>query len=257
MEDWRIAEGWAECQTTGSNRNIHSLTHRISNSAASFAMSVRIARPNGLAHDGGGGFRIGIRSDIDEWRSNRFAKGGMNAGWAGDELVLAGKRTKLSAAAAEMVLSLNWDGALLTLTASSLSDNALLGRLSGEVPPDSVLGNIALVSQFSGPPKRSEAKGYKFRDWKAGGDGFTVTPEQRFGPILWSMYSLSDTRGDEGFVLKLSALTGPLGEKDNHDVELTVQRNGQWESLGIAELDPDAWVATFRIPRWNEKTAVP
>ena len=68
------------------------------------------------------------------------------------------------------------------------------------------------------------------------------------------MYSLSDSRSDDGFVMKISALTGPLGANDNKDVELFVQRDGDWQSLGTAALDTDAWTATFRIPNWDDKT---
>jgi hypothetical protein len=254
MEDWRIAGGWAECITSGSGRNLHSLTHQITNPVASFEMSVIIARPDGLAQDGGAGFRIGIRGDLDEYRSNCFAKGGIDAGWLGNTLFLGKARASLSTSPSEIRLTLSGDGQTLTLMAESLNGEAL-GALSLSSEP--FAGNIALVSQFSGPPKRAEAKGYRFRDWRAGGEAFTLKPEQAFGPILWSMYSLSDTRGEEGFVLKLSALTPPLGEAEGRAVELRVQRGGKWESLGTADLDRDAWAATFRIPRWDAKAAVP
>jgi alkaline phosphatase D len=89
------------------------------------------------------------------------------------------------------------------------------------------------------------------------GDAFTVTSANQFGPLLWSMYSLSDSRTDEGFVMKISALTGPMGAKDSQEVELHIEEDGAWKSLGTAKLDPDAWVATFRIPKWDEKQATP
>jgi hypothetical protein len=68
---------------------------------------------------------------------------------------------------------------------------------------------------------------------------------------------LSDSRGDDGFVMKLSALTGPMGDKDSKDIELFVQKDGTWKSLGTAPLHTDAWTSTFRIPNWDEKTATP
>jgi hypothetical protein len=71
------------------------------------------------------------------------------------------------------------------------------------------------------------------------------------------MYTLSDSRGEEGFVMKITALLGPVGEKDNREVELEVQRGGQWESLGSETLDPAAWVSTWRIPNWDEKVDTP
>ncbi|HAB15245.1 MAG TPA: twin-arginine translocation pathway signal, partial [Verrucomicrobiales bacterium] len=65
------------------------------------------------------------------------------------------------------------------------------------------------------------------------------------------------SRSTEGFVLKVTALTGPMGNNDNKTVELWVQRGARWQSIGEAELDPDAWVATFRIPNWDEAVATP
>ncbi|RFC45198.1 MAG: PhoD-like phosphatase [Verrucomicrobia bacterium] len=256
MEDWRISGGWAECTTSGSGRNVHSLTHQIAHPAAGFVLSVVIARPEGLAPDGGAGFRIGIRSDLNEYRSSCFAKGGLDAGWMGNELFLGEARVGLGTTPAELRLTLTGEAEKLTLRAHRL-DGGKLGEVTIPMVPETVIGNIALVSQFSGPPKRAEAKGYRFREWEVAGEAFTATPDQALGPILWSMYSLSDTRGEEGFVLKLSALTPPLGDQDGKTVELRVKRGDQWESLATADLDRDAWVASFRIPQWEAASAVP
>ena len=58
-------------------------------------MSCR-ARPGGSQQkDGGAGFRIGIRSDINEYRSNSFADGGINAGLLDGQLVLGQKTARL------------------------------------------------------------------------------------------------------------------------------------------------------------------
>ncbi|MCP5541930.1 MAG: alkaline phosphatase D family protein [Akkermansiaceae bacterium] len=264
MEDWRVADGWAVCQTPGANRNIHSLTHQITNPKGGFTLSVRLGRPaEALKQDGGAGFRVGIRAEIDDHRAHVFANGGINAGIAGAELLLGPKRRPIPGGAEAKEISLTLVGkpeggqCALTLTAADANTGTVLGSVTHRAPAENVLGNVAVVSQFTGPKPRKEAEAYRFRDWQAGGDAFTVTEANRFGPLLWSMYSLSDSRGDEGFVMKISALTGPLGEKDNQTVELQVQRGGEWESLGEATLDPDAWVATFRIPKWNQKEVAP
>ena len=104
---------------------------------------------------------------------------------------------------------------------------------------------------------RDRGSRYRFSDWTVAGDAFTVTEANQFGPILWTMYSLSDSRSDDGFVMKLSALTGPLGERDSKDIELKIKKNGRWELLGTEQLDPSAWTATFRIPNWDQKTETP
>ncbi len=270
MEDWRIVDGAAECQSLGGNRSIHSLTHQVTDPVKGFAMSVQVAQVESKGKDFGAGFRVGIRSEINEYRSNCLVARGVNAGVAEGQLLLGPKTMPLDAAAGwrnvELHLSgvANGGGVTLTLEARTPGTGASLGKITHEVSVDALLGNVALVSNFGAEGGRNGGKKalqtgsrHRFRRWTMSGDAFTISPGQRFGPLLWAMYSLSDSRTDEGFVMKISALTGPMGERDSHVVELYVNRGGEWRSLGEAKLDPDAWVATFRIPKWDEKTATP
>ena len=71
MEDWRIENGWAQCINDAGNRSIHHLTHQITDPQKGFAMAVRLEP--GKGKDNGGGFRIGIKSELNEYRSNCFA----------------------------------------------------------------------------------------------------------------------------------------------------------------------------------------
>jgi len=274
MEDWRVVDGAAECQSMGGNRSVHSLTHQITNPAGHFKMAVQVSRVAVEGSDCGAGFRIGIRSEINEHRSNCFAGKGVNAGVVDGRLVLGPKTEALSAADMKGV-ALHLSGfpsggeLELTLEAKSPETGASLGKVVHKVPAEEVLGNVAVVSNFTasaggkgqavkaGKQNAQAGSRYRFSNWTMKGDAFAVRPERRFGPILWAMYSLNDSRSDEGFVMKISALTGPMGANDSKVVELQVQRGGKWQPLGDAKLDPDAWVATFRIPKWEEKTATP
>lgn len=273
MEDWRVSDGTAECINPGPNRSIHSLTRQITHPGKGFTMTVRVTQVESRGKDGGAGFRLGVRSELNEYRSNCFVPRGLRAGVAGDQLVL-GARTVPLAGAGTPALDLHLSGVgqdgevTLTLEARSVATGASLGSISLVVAGETLLGNVALVSNYGADeaaaggrkagktPPQGGAR-YRFAAWEMQGEAFTVTPSQRFGPLLWAMYSLSDSRSAEGWVLKLSALTGPLGAKDSHVVELQVQRDGVWQSLGEAKLDPDAWVATFRVPRWDESKATP
>ncbi len=262
MEDWRIVDGAAECQTTGGDRNIHLITHQLTNATGTLEISVVVSQVELKKQDGGVGFRIGVRSDINEHRSNVFAKSGIRAGLIDGQLLL-GRKTKAVPGTAnpqEVTLSLsgkaNGDQFDLTLTATAAGGQEL-GAISASVPAEAVLGNICVVNNFDPQTKKNAGARYRFRDWTVAGNAVTVSPERKFGPILWSMYSLSDSRSDEGFVMKISALTGPLGEQDNKDVELYIKSDGDWKSLGTAQLDPDAWVATFRIPNWDQQVETP
>jgi alkaline phosphatase D len=262
MEDWRVVAGAAECQSGGDDRNVHLLTHQFTNPSGSLKMSVQLEQVEALNEDGGAGFRIGIKSDLNEYRSNSFANGGINAGVRNGTLLLGGKSKSLIDGDAGRLLSLTGSSAgdkySLTLTSINRTGQTLTS-VTAEFPQKAVLGNVAIANNFD--PKQKRNRGarpgtrYRFSNWSVGGDAFTVTESHTFGPILWSMYTLSDSRGSEGYVLTLCALTPPLGEADNKTIELQVERDGVWKSLGHAGLDPDAWVAKFRIINWDESQA--
>ncbi len=264
MENWMIADGAAECQSTGGDRNAHLITHQITNLEGSFEMSVDIEEIESGKTAGGAGFRVGIRSEINEYRSNSFAKNGINAGLINGSLVLGRNNSAIRDGANAKLFALHLTGKpeeggrfRLILTASDKSGKTI-GTVAFNAPAQAVLGNVAIVNNFSLPERGKESGGrYRFRNWAVAGDAFAVTPEQKFGPILWSMYSLSDSRSDEGFVMKMSALTGPLGEQDNQTVKLQIQSGGEWKSVGSSKLDTDSWTSIFRIANWNEKADTP
>jgi len=264
MEDWRLRDGWAECLVTSGGRSIHSLTHQLGNVEGTFTLSVRLSRSAGLSQESGAGFKIGARSDLDEVKSNCFATSGLVAGINGEKLVLGRESSALTVPYAEGECLLILKGKPgegqrydLELTAQTPAGE-VLGSVALAAQKQFVTGNIALVSQFQAPPKgRQESASWRFTEWRASGDALVSNPDQRFGPILWTMHSLSDSRSDEGFVMKLSALTGPLAMGGGENVELLVEKDGSWQSLGAAALDTDAWVATFRLTNWDEKKETP
>ena len=261
MEDWKVANGFAECMTSGGNRNVQLITHQLTDPTKTMAMAVEVHRAETGKADGGGGFKIGTKSDLNEYRSNSFSGTGIPIGVVGNKLKIGRKSVELKNAPDKFVLKLNGsaseDKYILTATVLSLK-GVDLGSLAFITSAESVLGNVSIVSNLEGnTKKKSGGARYKFRNWQAGGEAFTITEANKFGPILWSMYSLSDSRGKDGFVMKISALTGPLEKNGTPPVELMVQKNGSWQSLGKAKLDHDAWVATFRIANWDEKTETP
>ena len=255
MEDWRISDGAAEVQSGGGNRNIHLITHQLTDPAAGFETQVTVQQLGEAKKAGGAGFRVGIKTEINEYRSNAFANNGMQIGLRGQQLFIGPKSVDTDLDISEpttlrLVAEAAGNQVKLTLTGGDY-------EVSHNVAAEQLLGNIAVVSNFD--PKLGAQHGakHRFTNWIASGDAFTIDESRRFGPILWGMYSLSDSRSDEGFVLKATALTGPLGENDNKTVELQVEHGQKWKSLGTAELDSDAWTATFRIPNWDSKVSRP
>ena len=256
MEDWRVSDGAAECLNGGGKRSIHLLTHQLTNTRGTFEMLVKIQQVAEDANKAGAGFKIGIRSDLNEYRSNCFAKSGIQAGLIGNKLTLGKRTLVLDSTPKEFELKLSGkpvDNQYELILQVMDSDKQEIGAVRLQLISEKILGNVAVVSNFESQKAKRNIPQYRFSNWRVGGNAFTKTDSNRFGPILWSMYTLSDTRTDEGFVLKMSALTGPLDNNDNQSVELHVEneKEGNWESLGTAQLDTDAWVATFRIPNWD------
>nr|AAP49315.1 Uvs072 [uncultured bacterium]AAP70363.1 Uvs085 [uncultured bacterium]AAP70387.1 Uvs093 [uncultured bacterium] len=262
MEDWRIVNGGAECLSTGGNRSIHSLTHQLTNASGIFSLSVRLKRVNRGEQDGGAGIRIGVNSDIKEYRSNCFVQKGFDAGIIHNQLALGDKRVELTQTLGDAEVELKLSGEprigvyALKFEARLVGSGKLIGQIEDLVATDHIMGNVAVVSNFaisSEIAANPKGTSYRFSQWTMQGDAFNSVPEQKFGPILWTMYTLNDTRTDEGFVLKLSALTGPMGANDSNEAELQIQKSGRWVSVSKATLDADAWLATFRIANWDEK----
>lgn len=270
MEDWRVKSGGAECLSRGGNRSIHSLTHQLADFTKEFEVSVVIQQLEKEKNDGGAGIRLGARSDINEYRSSCFVQSGYDLGIKNNELVLGDKTTALTRNINDKEVKLHLfakpqlGAVALTLTASFADNNQEIGQLEQLVSVDELRGNIALVSNFAVSsleiPNAPESKlgcRYRFSQWEMQGEAFSVNEQQKFGPILWTMYTLSDSRSEDGFVMNLSALTGPMGENDNHTISLQVLKNGNWTTLATEKLDQDAWVATFRVQNWNEKVVTP
>ncbi|WP_078086112.1 alkaline phosphatase D family protein [Microbulbifer mangrovi] len=266
MEDWHLVQGRATCKSRSGNRSIHSLTHRLENADQPFQVSVVVHRSGSDPQQGGAGIRLGVNNEIDEYRSSCFVQKGLDLGIAGDQLVIGRDSTPLSKPVDDTDIQLTLlatpqSGTVsLQLSAHVVASGEKIGSLEQVVAASNVLGNVALVSNFALP---SNAQGqdlgalYQFSEWHLQGNAFQVRPERKFGPILWSMYSLSDSRKEEGFVLKLSAICAPMGTEDNPLVELQVQRANEWITLQLQPLDPDAWVATFRVANWDEKVTTP
>lgn len=263
MEDWRVEGGWAACQTAGARRNIQSLSYELSDAGKPFTVSVEVQRPAKLAPEGGAGFRLGGTSDIDDYRAACFTANGYRVGILDASTLVVAQKTKKLAnpLPAQVVLMLvgqpQGDKTQLTVSAVDPKTGNVIDSLTHALDQGVLQGNISLESQFNGPKGRVNKPGYRFRDWRISGNAFAKHPERAFGPIMWSMYSLSDNRSDEGFVMKLTALLGPMGAKDNKRVLLQTEQGGEWKTIASAELDTDAWTATFRLPKWDATKPTP
>lgn len=263
MEDWHIVDGGAQCKSKGGNRSIHSLIHQLK-ALKPFSTSVVVKRLNAGLVDGGAGLRLGAKSEINEFRSNCFIQSGFDLGIIANELVLGDNRVNLKAPIGTQGVKLHLsadprlDAFELVLEASLENSGEVIAKLEDLVPLDKLTGNIAVVSNFaisSEDISPDQGTNYRFSNWQIEGDAFTNLPEQKFGPILWTMYTLSNSRSSDGFILKLSALVGPIGAKDSKELELQIKKKEGWHTISKAEIEIDGYIATFRVANWDENNA--
>jgi hypothetical protein len=52
--------------------------------------------------------------------------------------------------------------------------------------------------------------------------------------------------------LKLTAVLYPLRVGEERKVTLAVERDGQWNTVAEAQVNPQGWTATFRVERWDD-----
>lgn len=276
LQDWRFRNGRLECFVSGGNRTVYLLTRELSEKTGNFAMQVELGRiedDSTPLDEGFAGFRLGIKGRYNDYRDSAIYGTGLNAGVtaAGQLFIGEIRGTPSSVAGFPRPIRLTFEaqqrssGYELRLSALDETDRVLAGISRTDVPASWVTGGLALVCS-AGPigespdPSsirttmsgmniaNSERHGnwrFWFRNWNVSGDKIEHHQERSFGPILWTMYTVS--KG----VLKLTAQMVPVDDR-TEPVRLQIKRNGQWRTVGSSAIDPLARTAVFRIAPWPE-----
>ncbi len=288
-QDWRVAAGRAECLHAAADRNIHLLTRQLGSRSGTAELRVRLGRTGGapLAGPGSAGFRIGILGTLKDYpalhdyRNNLWSQpaSGFSAGVSGDGKLFFRRPgapgavpVDLARETLELHLAVVPAGSAYTatLTASDPATGRQLAQLvARDVSADELVGNVALVNNFSAPgdantkgkAKKAAAAAaapapggspagpglgtFWFSDWTVSGTKFTGSDEQVFGPVLWTQYTLSAGH------LKLSAQLPPLSPGDTDTARLQLHDGEEWRTLGSARIDFEAGLAVFRVSPWD------
>ena len=201
------------------------------------------------------GFWLGTRGDVDDWRSRAvYPRGGTQVGVDASGRVFIGSTVSDSAVPLAAALGLEAryaaDAGRLTVIAQSGDVTVELGA---DVGGDAVTGGVAMLAAAG---ERTNAMGeglerWSFRDVVVAGPGVSVHRDRRFGPILWTQYTLSDG------TLKLLTQMPPMGSDDAATVSLWFKRDGRWSRTMDAPIDADSRTALFRIDGWRGDRDVP
>jgi hypothetical protein len=230
---------------------------------------------------GWGGFRVGIRGFVDDYRNAAIWGEGLNAGITtagelfirapGDPETMRDFANALPLDDIELRLAARLNGPRYTvaLSAHDPRDGSVYGRVSREdIAPDELVGNVALVSDWTpqggvseqgrsrrAPRARDVGGGdvrFWFEDWRVAGSKVRAHKERAFGPILFAMHTSS--RG----VMKMTAQMPPLGRRDSSTVRLeTRDARGGWRTIAEEHIHSLARTATFRIADWDSSEDVP
>lgn len=281
-EDWQLQRGkLVSTKAAPGNRNVHCLTHQLgdADAAAEIAVTVeycgskatetgeglvdQIGKTEGGKVLGSAGMEIGIRvkDPIDDYRSRLLFGSGMHVGMTGTGELVIGRRARaqsptLAAALAagkpvRLVCRIRPEpaGGTFEIELEAVGHGTV--RQKG-IAAEQVTGNVALVNNLPEQVAKVKPAGlFAFSDWTIAGPKVTASPDQSFGPILWTLYTLT------GRVMKMTAQMPPLGRADRDTAELQTQSAGAWKTVATAQIDSLAHTATFRVADWDDAKDTP
>ena len=249
LEDWKVEDGKLFCTGGVPNSRVNVLTHVISPELGDFEVSARIMLTDAGKVPGSAGFLVGMHDKEDpNVRADCYFGGGIKAGVSLNGYAFL-KDTKKD-------LPENFDfsefNLKVTVNNTTLRMDILdkNGKQVEELRAEQeggVQGLVAMVNNFDmGETERPGKSHFGFDDFKLTGSDVIEKPENAFGPILWTMYTLSDQ------TVKLMALLPPIGEDDNQQVSLQLKKGNNWETVDTQTIEPDSRTAVFKLKDWDE-----
>ena len=279
LQDWQVNNGRIECIVSGGDRSLFLLTKELDNSNLGFKTSVSLGSlsENIATEEGWVGFKVGVRGDYHDYRDNAVRGDGLPVGITTKGQLFVGKIDESSEE-----LPVNWQGMVLELTVEpdgkqmlaklvlTNEDGSEIGQYQKNIQSDWFTGGIALACSAvkvpetpdqrpeimygnwgfkEGTRRRGDVKAW-FKNWTLSGEQVQDYPERSFGPTLWAQYTMSNG------TVKLTAQMVPVGKDDDQKVYIDFQTDGKWTEAGVAEIDPYARTATFRINDWDAQEDV-
>lgn len=253
MEDWRIKSGRIECTGKEKFSRVNLLVEEIRKGAGDFTLSTDLGLLSGKnSGKGSAGFNIGIKDELDsDIKSACYFGKGIPAGVSlPGNLFIAGQTTALPSDFDCTDFNLSVSGKSIekgtALTLSCKDKNGKYATLSFRSEKD-ISGITSIVNNFNEPGGDT----FWFQNLQLKGTKVQSKPQNSFGPVLWTMYTLSKRR------LKLTAQMPPLGDDDNQEVELFLKKGGAWQKALIQKIEMASYTAHFQIEGWPGREDVP
>ncbi len=247
LEDWKVEDGKLYCTGAVPNSRVNVLTHIISPDEGNFKVSVKIQLSEKGSVPGSAGLLIGMHDKEDpDVRAACYFGGGIKAGvslngtaFLKDEKVDLPEGFDFS----EFTIVVQGNNSSLQMTVTDKKQN-VVPELSCKV--EGIQGLIAVANNLPADDNAKPGKSnFSFDDLKFTGSKIIEKPENSFGPILWTMHTLS--KG----TLKLMALLPPISVDDNQNVMLQLKAGEKWETVATETIEPDSRTAVFKLENWD------
>ncbi|WP_286860711.1 alkaline phosphatase D family protein [Proteiniphilum sp. UBA5510] len=247
LEDWKIEDGKMQCIGSVPQSRVNLLTHILSDETGEFEASVKVGLIKANNIPGSAGLILGIYDEEDaDVKSLCYFGKGIPAGISLQGFAfLKDQRAELpeNFDFSEATISVSGNDKQLEMKVSDKNGNGpdlLSCKIEGIQGLVAVANNINIDGN-----KKSGNSHFSFDDIKLSGSKVTVKQENAFGPILWTMYTLS-----KGTV-KMMALLPPIGVDDNQIVNLQLKKNETWETVASESLEPDSRTVVFKLDKWD------
>ncbi|MGB9892862.1 MAG: hypothetical protein ACPLRA_00505, partial [Candidatus Saccharicenans sp.] len=263
LEDWRIHQGRIECLRPSANCYLYLLTREVEGNSGSLAIRFLVTIPELPERPRTRNFiglRIGIKGKTGDYREAAVSGQGLEVGLATDGLLFIGELESVSSEEkletlrrvlrkeAEFRLNLEAEGNEFNLrlaVAEPVSGKVLDELEEFHLPADRVSGGLALVSNLPEVKTSSENPVSFFKEFKAEGNLLKSFEERALGPVVFTLYTLSQK------TLRLTAQLIPGSLTEETVVNLDIQQDGHWVEKAKSRLNLNSWTACFEIPDWN------
>jgi len=251
LEDWRLKDGRIEFTGNGQQGTCTVLPYVMSEREESFNISVDMGLIEKGLNEGAVGLTIGSEAlEEDDVRAAIFFGTGINAGVSTEGYAFIDQKRKqlpddfdFDHFRIKISGNKSSDGYMIQLNVVDTGGNSLAELSAKYDNPFS--GIIQVVNNFRHAGSKNNGPKFWYDNLSIDGPKFIYEPENRFGPVLWAMHTLSRN------TLKISVQFPPVGVNDNQLVELQIRDRKEWVTAGSEKIDPDARSAIFKIENWN------
>lgn len=248
LEDWKVEDGKLFCIGEVPNSRVNILTHVITNELGEYEISAKIKLIDKGKVPGSAGFFIGeLDKEDPDVRAACYFGGGIKAGVSlNGYAFLNDKKT-------DIPKEFDFDEFTVKITGNNMKLKMDVTDKNGVkiekliCDGEGIEGLVAIVNNFDlGVIENPGKSHFCFDDIKLSGSKIVEKPENSFGPILWTMYTLSKR------TVKLMALLPPVGIDDNQGVSLQFKEGENWKTVTTEKIEPDSRTAIFKLENWDD-----